>query len=337
MDIFSTVILARVVAELPPPTPFLLNSFFREEQRSTTEEIYFDVDNGKRRLAPFVSPVVAGKVVENRGFQTKSFKPAYVKDKRRFLPSAALKRTIGEAIGGNLSPEQRIQLNLARSLADQVDMLTRRLEWMAAKVLTTGAVTITGDQYPTTQVNFGRDPALTVALSGANRWGQSGVKPLQDLQDWSLLVTQKSGTAPTVVTMTADAYALFAADPDVKELLDRFRGRDALHPTVVGEGGRYMGSIGDFDIYVFAGWYEDPDGAGSTPYLPPFTVLLTSPDLDGVRAYGAILDEEAGLQALPYFVKSWIEKDPGVRMLLMQSAPLTVPYRVNASFCATVN
>ena len=57
---------------------------------------------------------------------------------------------------------------------------------------------------------------------------------------------------------------------------------------------------------------------------------------EGVRAYGAIRDEDAGFQALPYFAKSWKENDPSVRYLLMQSAPLTVPYRINASFCATV-
>jgi len=65
-------------------------------------------------------------------------------------------------------------------------------------------------------------------------------------------------------------------------------------------------------------------------------VLVISPELDGVRCFGAIKDEEAGFQALPYFPKSWLEKDPAVRYLLMQSAPLPVPYRVNASFCATV-
>jgi hypothetical protein len=42
------------------------------------------------------------------------------------------------------------------------------------------------------------------------------------------------------------------------------------------------------------------------------------------------------MQAMPYFAKSWIEKDPSARVLLMQSAPLPVPYRINASMAATV-
>ena len=104
----------------------------------------------------------------------------------------------------------------------------------------------------------------------------------------------------------------------------------------VGEGGRHVGRIGNLDFYTYAGWYEDPETGSDTPYLPDYTVIITGQQLEGTRAYGAIRDEEAGFQALPYFSKSWPDQDPGVRYLLMQSAPLPIPYRVNASFCATV-
>jgi hypothetical protein len=67
--------------------------------------------------------------------------------------------------------------------------------------------------------------------------------------------------------------------------------------------------------------------------LPAHTVLLTSTEMEGTRCFGAIQDEEAGIQAREVFTKSWLEKDPSVRYLLTQTAPLTVPYRVNAA-CA---
>ena len=44
----------------------------------------------------------------------------------------------------------------------------------------------------------------------------------------------------------------------------------------------------------------------------------------------------AGFQAVPFFAKTWNDEDPAVRYMLMQSAPLIVPYRVNASMCVTV-
>ncbi len=221
-------------------------------------------------------------------------------------------------------------------MEDQIQMITRRMEWMAIRILLTGAVTVSGDGFPTTTIEFGRDAGQTVVLSGGARWGEAGVSPLDDLQAWSLLVTEKSGATANTVVMDIEAWKLFAADAKVQKLLDRFRGADQLNPTVTGEGGRFMGNVGDFDIWVYAGWYENPSNGVLTPYLPNYTVIVTGPDLEGTRAFGAIRDEEAGFQALPYFAKSWVEKDPAVRYLMMQSAPLTVPYRVNASLCATV-
>jgi len=336
MDIFSTGVLARVIAELPAPAPFILNSFFRDLQTETSEDIHFDVANGRRRLAPFVAPIVAGKVVQSKGFKTGTFKPAYVKDKRVFDSSRPFKRAIGERIGGELSPAQRQQALLAGDLQDQLEMLSRRQEVMAVEALRTGKVTVVGEEYPAVVVDFGRHADLTKALAAGNRWGETGVDPLEDVNEWSMLVTQHSGAAANTLVMDVKAWQLFSAAPSVQKLLDRFRGNDKLNPTVVGEGGRYMGNIGDFDIWVYAGWYEDPETEELVPYLPDYTVIITSPDLEGARAYGAIRDEEAGFQAVPYFSKSWIEKDPAVRILLLQSAPLPVPYRINASFAAKV-
>lgn len=336
MDIFSTGVLARVVSELPAPAPFFLNSFFPLVQTETSEEIHFDVDSGNRRLAPFVAPIVAGQVVQSKGYTTKTFTPAYVKDKRVFNANKPFKRMAGERIGGEMSPAQRLQAALAADLADQLAMLTRRQDVMAVEALRTGKLVISGDMYAEVEVNFGRHADLTKTLTTTARWGESGVEPLDDIETWSMLVTEKSGAAANTVVMDTKAWKIFSGSTKVQKLLDRFRGQDRLNATVSGEGGRYMGSTGNFDIWVHAGWYESPSTGILTPYLPDHTVIITSPDLEGTRAYGAIKDEQAGFQAVPYFAKSWLEQDPAVRYLLMQSAPLTVPYRVNASFCATV-
>ena len=336
MNIFSTSVLTRVIAELTAPAPFILNSFFTALQTETSEEIHFDVANGKRRLAPFVSPIVAGQVVASQGFTTQTFKPAYVKDKRVFDSSRPFKRAIGERIGGELAPAQRLQALLASDLQDQINMLTNRQEVMAIEALRTGKIVVEGDNYPKVELDFQRHADLTVKLTTTARWGESGVSPLADIEKWSMLVTQHSGAAANTVIMDVKAWQLFSASADVQKLLDRFRGADQLNPTVTGAGGRNMGSIGTFDIWVYAGWYEHPTTKASTPFLPDHTVIITSPELEGTRAYGAIRDEEAGFQAVPYFPKSWVEQDPAVRYLLLQSAPLPVPYRVNAAMCATV-
>lgn len=338
MDIFNTAVLAHVVANLKRPKLFLLNSFFRQEQNETSEEIHFEVEHGRRRIAPFVSPLKPGQIVADNGRSVSSLKPAYIKDKRQFKPNAPLRRAIGEQIGGTLSPEQRIQINLATSLADQVQCIDRRLELMAAKALIDGKYTIAGEGYPSTLIDFQRDADLRVVKAGGTKWSDAGVNPLDDLQDWALKVAQKSGVYPTEVVMDANAWKAFRSNAAVEKRWNSLNGNiTSLTPAAAGDGGKFMGSIDGFDIYTYADWYVDPADDVEKPYLPSGTVLMTSASgLEGYRAFGAIQDEAAGYQALPYYAKSWLENDPAVRWLLMQSAPLVIPYRINASHCATV-
>jgi len=339
MDLFDTHTLTEIVRDLRAPQQGLAARYFGAVSQDTSEEIHFDVENKPRRMAPFVSPLVAGKLVESRGFRTDTFKPAYVKDKRAFHPGRALKRAMGERIGGGeYSPQERMQILLVNDLQDQVDMISRRFEWMAAKALFDGEITVTGDQYPSVVVDFGRDAANTVVLAGGARWGQAGVKPLDLLQDWSDAMVKSTGVAMTDVIMTVDVWKVFRSDADVKTRLDRWRGNSTMQTNAhQREGLVFQGMVDQFSIYTYSGWAVDPTTGTEGALLPAGTVVGTADPalVEGVRHFGAILDHDS-LQSEMFFTKSWAENDPSVRYLLMQSAPLLVPYRVNATFRATV-
>lgn len=341
MDIFSTQVLSKVVERLRTPPSFLLDTFFPNVQTSDKEEILFDVTDSKPRISPFVSPLLPGKVVDSGGYRTKSFKPAYVKDKRRFDANIPYKRVAGETIGGSLLPSQRYERALATTLTDQLDNLTRREEVMAAEILRTGKVVVSGDGYPAQTVDFGRDSELTKALSGSATWESSGVNPLDNLEDWAIAIQDKSGVVAKIVVMDPKAWKVFRSNATVQKYLDIRRGTSNslnIDPSIRSEDtkARYVGAIGDFDIYVYNDTYINDNGETAKLLLDK-TVLLGSKDgLEGTRCYGAIHDEKANWTATRYFTKSWLEEDPSVRWLLLQSAPLVVPYRPNASMCVTI-
>lgn len=337
-DLFSTDTLNAIVQDLRVPQTGLLDKYFPGVTTDDSEEIHFDIDNKPRRIAPFVSPLVAGKIVKSRGFQTATFKPAYVKDRRVFHPGRALKRVMGERVGGGqYSPDQRQQILLVQDLTDQLDMLRRRMEWMAAQALYAGAVTVSGDDYPAQVVDFGRAAGHTVVKTTGNKWGEAGVKPLDDLQDWSDAMVKSTGVALTEVVMTVDVWKIFRTDADVKSRLDRWRGNSTMQTDAhQKEGLVFQGMVDQFAIYTYSGWYVDPATGTETAMLPAGTVLGVGGNfLEGTQSHGAILDVDV-LRAMEYFVKSWVEQDPSNRQLLMQTAPLVVPYRVNASFRASV-
>jgi hypothetical protein len=349
VGIFDTAVLNRVVETYVQPIDFFLSNFFGGTQVSDVEEIYFDVvTDTHRRITPVVSPLVQGKVVEGMGYSTKSFAPAYLKDKRVFTPNKFFNRIAGEKIGGSLTPQQRLQASVAWHLNDQMRMLNRRLEVWAAETIRRGKCKIEGEGYPAVDVDFLRDASQTITLAGGNVWGTAGVitngvSPLANIEAWSELIFSNSQVVAKTVIMDLAAWKLLRQDPAFTLLLSNQRrqmGEANIQtgPMLLGtDRTRYMGHAGDFDFWVYSGRYIDPITGTDTPMLPANTVILCSPaDTEGVQHYGAIKDLKAGLQPRQLFVKSWEEEDPSARYFLMQSAPLLVPYRPNATLCATV-
>ena len=340
VDIYDTNVLRGVVANLKEPASFLLDRFFPFVQTSDgKKKISFDVENRKRRITPFVSPKVAGKVVESQGFDTKTFTPAYAKDKREFDPDHPLRRQMGEQIGGSMSAMDRRNMSLRLAIEDQLRMLTLREEVMAAEALRLSQVTVSGEGYDTVVVNYGRAAALTLTLTGDDRWNidEPASAPLDDLEAWATLIQDDSGSVPTSVVMEPTAWQAFRAKAEVKDALDTRRGSTSVAETgpLDGRIARMVGRVGDFEIWVYQQSYVD-EADVTQKVMPTGTVIMGGPDIEGARAYGAIQDEKAGYQSDRFFIKSWLEEDPAVRWLLLQSAPLVVPYRPGASLAATV-
>jgi len=63
-------------------------------------------------------------------------------------------------------------------------------------------------------------------------------------------------------------------------------------------------------------------------------VLLGSRAVDGVKAYGAILDVNS-LEPADIYPKMWDQEDPSARYIMSQSAPLMIPVNPNATVKAT--
>ena len=341
-DLFSTDAMLQLLDTVKPSPRFLQDMFFGNVEEHTEETINFDVRDRTRRIAPFCSPDVPGRLVQSHDFQTRTFKPAYVKDKRVFRPNRALKRRPGEQFTGTLSPMARMALMLSYDLFDMDDMLNRRIEVMSSEAMRLGQVTVSGDNYPTVVVGFSRAAGHTVTLTGGNRWGQSGIEPLKSLETWGQTVLQATGLWPSQVVMDKDAFNLFKADPIVEKRLDVRRVQQGTMELGAQsrEGGIYRGSIDGFEIYTYGGWYVN-DAGSEVPILPANQVLMGAPaaltDSGGYQAFGAILDERAGIQAMRFFPKSWLNEDPSGRILLGQSAPLVVPRYPNSTFAAIVN
>lgn len=346
MAFYNTAELLETLRVVRQPTSFFLDLLFNRQINFETETINFDVVYGDdRKLAPFVVPNVQGRASKMSGYEQRSFKPAYVKPKDVIDPNMVIERQPGEALGtGSLSLLQRRDAVVAELLRQHSVKHRNRQEWMAAKAIIDGKITIKGEDYPETLVDFRRHSSLTYTLAGAALWSAGTADPLANLKTARVNANVRSGARIQKHVFGGDAWDKFTARVNLKDLLDtRYKDSQSEIKTMTDgyEGVEFIGTIrsisdgGRLDIWVHTGKYIDEDG-NEQFMMDQNTVVGFSEAVQGVRAFGAIKDKKAGYQALEIFPKSWEEEDPSVEYLMTQSAPLMIPKQPDATFSIKV-
>ena len=354
---YELVTLLEVLKVQKTPSSFWLNKFFPNQINFDSEKIEFDrVNEDYRRLAPFVAPNVQGKVMTTEGFDTLSFKPAYVKPKHIVDIDKPFVRRPGEALGGSLTPAQRRDAAIADILKRHKEMHNMTREWMAVNAVATGKVTVKGENYPTVTVDFKRDASLTKVLVGGAKWDvvpadaaaekAQGIAMLGDIYGSRTDSNTLCGAVIRDVIFGRDAWALFSRNAHIQSLLDKtVRGSDTEF-TKLNDGfedsAEYLGSLvgangsGLVRMWLYSGKYKNEADVLTDLLDPTLVVGVDGATLQGFRCYGAIRDGKAGFQALDMFPKNWEDEDPWNEYLMTQSAPLMVPKQPNASFSIKV-
>lgn len=344
-DLITLLGVLRVTKTLPS---FWLQ-YFPDEITFLTESIAMDeISEDYRRLAPFVAPNVQGRVQKQRGFQTVSYRPAYLKPKDIVDPNNNFfVRTVGESLAtGNLTPQQRYEATVARLLVEQRVKIDNRLEWMAAKAIQDGKVTCDGIDYPRVTIDFNRDASLTRVLTGTAQWNSTAANPFKDIKAANRASNDLCGATNHDIIFGTDAWDSFIAwtvANNIKLIDGNYRGSSTNLALITNgfDGLEYAGRVqglqggAGFDCWIYSAKVTLEDGTQEA-LLASNKVLGVSRMVNGVQAFGAIKDKKAQLQPLRYFPKMWDEEDPSVEYIMTQSAPLMVPRVTNATWSLTV-
>lgn len=346
ITLYGTTELIQVQQRFPQLPDGFWRSKFNRTVTSDREEIMFerlDIDN--RRLAPFVAPNVQGRVMRSQGFSARTFRPAYVKPKHVVDPTKAISRMFGEPLLGGLTMAQRFDAHVGNNMRLERESVERRWDWLASKALIDGFVVIVGDDYPAVTVDFNRDPSLTATLTGTARWDQTTTAaPLDDLEDMSDDAFRLGNAPITDIVFGTLAWKNFLKNAQVLFLLNnQYRGsssdfqRTSLVPqTNFQQMGFVGGPSGQFTLWRYSNWYSETDSDGRLTrkeFLDPRDVVGFGSAIDGIAAFGAIMDADANFVVeASMFPKMWKEEDPSVVYTLTQSAPLYVPTNPNNSF-----
>jgi hypothetical protein len=320
LSAFETRTMLKALSQRKAPTQFLLSTFFKGFQQFDTEHVDIEIIAGDERLAPIVSPVVAGKVMDAQAREIRSFKPAYVKPKFPFKPSDLRITNPGETIyQQDLSPEQRAQQKVGAKLADLDDAITRREEAMAAEALNTGKIHVVGEGVDA-YIDFQMPTANIVTLTGTDLWTDAGSDPVADFEEFAALCDK----TPDVAVLGDSVWTALRKNDDFMALMDmRAVEMGRINPQQLPEQVTYLGqfrSNGVFvDLYTYGATYTDDEGV-KQKFVPTDKLWMGSSRAENKKLYGAI--EDFVTAAVPRFPKTWVTEDPATLWVMVQSAPL---------------
>ncbi|MBU1080913.1 MAG: major capsid protein [Spirochaetes bacterium] len=343
IDMYDTRVMLPALEQIPRPRTFLLDTFFKNVRKSDSEYIDIDMVKRKRRVAVYVKPIEQGHVVDKGGFETKTYKAPYIKEKMKTTAGDIMRRAAGENVYSASTPQQRFAARLREELTELDDMITRAEEIQACQAMFTGKVVAKNEKGEAIQqVDFLLPASHNVVLSGTDLWSDAAFKKnalLKQLRDNRRLLVKDSGRAPTDLILGSDAMDKFIdiLDPDSTTAgLSSMRvERGQLDISNLPSGVTYLGYFKELgvDVWSYDEWYHN--GSADVAMLDPKKVWLGSRNARFDRNYAAIQDLDA-LFAVERFPKSWTQDDPSARFLMLQSAPLMAPHEVDSFYVAQV-
>lgn len=340
VDLYTPRTLAEVVKTTPPVRTFLRDRFFTNVKTFPTKRVDIDIVKGNRKMAAFIHPMVGGEIVQAEGYETKSYAPPLINPATISTADQLLERLPGEDMYSGKTPADRAAEKLIEEYNQLNDMTTRREEWMAAQVLTTGQLKVKGKGVDEV-IDFGLTNKIT--LASTEKWDASAADIWGNLKDWKQQVSRNGFANANMVIMGKAAADAFMADATVAKLLDNRRIEiGAIKPEEMEGGLTYYGHLNlpGVDIYGYDEVYLDDETGETKPLIPDNVVLMIPSAASFMRAYGlcTYLDDAGAWHRAETdrLLRTYVEHRPDRRFIELQTHPLLIPDKIDSWFAATV-
>ena len=301
IDLYTTRSLIASIEGLNPASAFLRDRYFPTGPTNVfnSERVIVEYRDGDRRLAPFVTPLKNGVGVERIGSSMREYMPPTVAPMRPITLDDITKRGFGEALFGDLSPQQRAAVLATQDLSDLDRMITRREEAMAAETMLDNGCVMheigdDADVARDNEIRFYSEAQNPASYSVTTKWDASGAKILADLAEMVKMLTMNGLPARDFVCAPDVADAI-VNDEAIQKLLDNRRYYlGEVAPALASDSASVMCVLNVRGHAINVISYDDTyvDGEGETQtYIPSGCGVMTAPGA-GVTLYGAVSQVE---------------------------------------------
>lgn len=341
-DVLSWSTLTPAVNEMKAPNSLLKNMVFGRDVTVPTRNIELSFLDRGRRIAPFVERNGQAIMTEGRDETFRVIVPPHIRVKRPMTPSELLdKRRPGSVIfPGSRGIASAMREYMASELAMMSDDITNSEEYLCALALR-GAVSYSVADEAAFTITYPRSASHDIALGAGDRWNETTSNKRGDFLTAAQLVNDAVSLNVTDVFLGADAADAFLEDAsgELTTNLDTRRlitGSVDLTQQFAESGAMFLGTyVHGIRIWRYAR-QVDVNGVATDLIRPKFAEFVArTPAAQFVTYYGAIEDMKAigagkVLQS-KRFSKSWEVEDPSARLLLIESNPMPVMRRPDAT------
>lgn len=281
--------------EGPIAYTFLRDTFFGGRDFPPTNLVEFDFRRGRRRMAPFVAPLIGGKVMERGGFETRFFRAPRIAPVRALRIPDLEARLPGETIYEGRTAADRAADLMAEDAIFLDEAITRREEWMCRCLLINGKITVTAETGYEMVIDYLDNSSGSPANNHhtvTTKWDAAGGDPLTDLEEARLATIRDSGISPNIVLMGKDVKKAFLQNDEVRAVLDlrRFE-MGNVAPVIQSPAVVRFATVPGLELYSYNEYFED-DAGTTFPMLPDAVCFMASTNVQNKIVYGAFTQLE---------------------------------------------
>jgi hypothetical protein len=272
--------------------PMFLSGLFQSppENYHDSESVEIDLERDTEEVAVVITDLSAGaNYNEANKFSNKMFVPPVYAEKGAIKAYEMIKRQAGQSPFADvdfMANARDAAFKLARKCENKI---RRAIELQASQVLQTGKLTLT-DQTGATRYSLDYLPKSSHFPTVGTVWATDGSTgdPIGDIGSLASVIRRDGKRNPNKLTFGSSAWSRFTANAIVLRYLQSLglqlgqlvQGGVNAAPSTRGQGASYKGKITidyyEYELWMYDGYYADPNGGTLTPYVGTDKVIMTS-------------------------------------------------------------
>lgn len=310
---------------------FLTGLFFSKSSNSATEVIVLEYTKSGEAVAPYLTPLEAGRPVYNKTKKSNVITAPSIGPEYTLTAKDLFERAAGQSLEG-FDPVQETGKRIGEILKDQENYIKNREELMVSQFLTTGIVK-SGEKEVAYEVNY--ELGNKVTLESEKKWTNEGINPLKSI-DAMIQKAEESGYKTENVVLGLKAADILVSSKDYKNAISTDLQSEFVKKAIrVYPGIIWLGTYKKFGVELFSYSRVVIEADGTKKQLMPTNMVIGGPS-HGEIIYAPIVFMADGIIHLAKRYSNLDTSNPKIAKITTESRPVLQPCDVDAYFSYVV-